>query len=124
MGMSAYSKCAICGKELADSNNEAYLLAQANCVGSNSGDGESRVSFDSSRKVLICKECIFDSIIAKKYPNLKINPGVTNSMRFYVRDGKTHLGIKPDKVLTESSTQDDVDKMLVEVARNMLKGKR
>ena len=123
MGMQAFHCCAICGRALESTSNEAYLLAQANRVGSSAGDGESRVSFDSSRKILICKECIFDSVVAKKYSHVKIPAGVAAYLRFYVRDGNTYLGMRPDRVLKEDCTQQDVDDLVIEVTKLLLKGK-
>ena len=117
------SKCIICKKELADTRSQSFCLAQAN-VGDSFNDEKSLsyVTFDSTKKLLICKDCLMGQFISTNFSHLKVPKAIYSSLRFYHKDGFHSIGFKPNKLLSKDSTQEDVEKIIIEVARSTLKG--
>ena len=117
------SKCIICRRELSDTRSQSFCLAQAN-VGEDFGEKQnlSYVSFDSTKKLLICKECLIHQFISTNFPKLNMPRSIYSSLRFYHKDGFYSVGYKPNKLLGSDSTQEDVEKIIIEVTKGALKG--
>lgn len=117
------SKCIICKRALSDTRSQSFCLAQAN-VGESFNEEKtlSYATFDSTKKLLICKECIMREFVSNNFPRLKVPKEIYSSLKFYHKDGFYSVGYKPNKLLNNNSTQEDVEKIIIEITKNVLKG--
>lgn len=125
MGYTVINRCVVCDRNMAGTSNEAYALAKCSLSASyhyNGEDGDTSTSrFDSTKKFIICSECLMTLILEKKYPGLTASKEVASCLRLKRINKKTCIGSEK-KVLTEKSTQSDVDDLVVKIATNLLKG--
>lgn len=123
MGYTVVNRCVVCDRNMSGTSNEAYALAKCSLSESykyNDTDDTSSSRFDSTKKFIICSECLMTLILEKKYPGLTASKEVASCLRLKRVNGKTYIGSEK-KVLTESSTQSDVNDLIVKIAANLLK---
>lgn len=119
MGYTVVSQCVVCDRNMSETKNEAYALAKCSLSVDYGGGASTRV--DSTKKFVICTACLMTLMLEKKYPGLTVSRDIAQDLLLKRVGGKTYIGNK-DKVLTEKSTQKDVDDLRVIKVRNLLKG--
>jgi hypothetical protein len=124
MGYSVVKMCVICDEDMSGTSNEAYALAKCSLSESYRYKGEEgetvSAKFDSTKKFIICGECLMSLILEKKYPGLTASREVASELRLKRHKGKTCIGSEK-KILTENSTQKDVDDLVIKIATNLLR---
>lgn len=122
MGYNIHPVCVMCGRDYSKQTGEAYPLARA--VVSRNYNGNGHAAMLGTKKFVICPTCLMEMIVERKYPNLKIPKDCLQDMKFHAEGEDVLIGPEKRKALKKGATQEDADKMIRNIAIDLLKGKK